>query len=218
MRKLLRPPWMRHRGVALYEVLDISEDDAFELAIDLNEARRQLSPEQLKELRKEKEKVRKDRKKKALELRNAAGATQEEAAKAVGVARRTVDKWEEGSNVTDEEGDITSAPDCRTKVPPSHHAVIYERFVNGEAAKEIAADYKVEAKTIRNIIKKVRKKALELRKTGATQEEAAEAVGVDQSTIVRWEGTNMQEEEMHITSAPDCRTKVPPSKSATAIE
>jgi ParB-like chromosome segregation protein Spo0J len=127
-----------------YVVLDISEDDAFELALDLNEARRQMSPEQVKELAKV-------RLAKAMERRSAGEITQEQAAFEAGVTRQAISKRERGNIAT---GCDVSSLDLRIKIPEAQHPVIFERFADGQTADVIAADFKVTPKRIRQVLKK----------------------------------------------------------------
>jgi len=89
----------------------ISEEDAFVLGVGLNLARRQLSPEQIREIRRRQKKI-------ALELRRQ-HKSQKEVAKIVGVPRRTIDFWEgdvNNSNVTN----TYTPPDLRTSIPKKH--------------------------------------------------------------------------------------------------
>ena len=79
--------------------------------------------------------LRERRKKVALKLR-AEGKTQEEAASAVGVAQKTLSKWEEGNNIP---GYNISPPDLRLKIAPCDHKEIHERVSDGDSQAQVAA-------------------------------------------------------------------------------
>ncbi|MEM3657523.1 MAG: ParB/RepB/Spo0J family partition protein [Candidatus Hadarchaeum sp.] len=84
--------WKLSGGKASVEIINVSEDEAFALGIELNIVRRHLSLEQIREIRQKCKNI-------ALELRKQ-GKTQAEVAAIVGVVRRTVGKWENISNGT----------------------------------------------------------------------------------------------------------------------
>ena len=138
------------------QIINIKDDSEYEkFAIDLNLARRQLSFEQISELRKQ-------QKAKAQELREG-GATQKEAAEAVGVTHKTVSKWENnevGSNVlgynTSQKED--KPPDNRIKIDKSLHDEIWERRQRDETAKDLAEVYGVSKRTISSICSRITKK------------------------------------------------------------
>jgi len=75
----------------------------------------------------------------ALRLR-AEGKTQEEAAAAVGVDQRTVDRWEQKRN---DRSSPNASPDLRYSIPKSAQNVIHERAREGEKTTDIAADFKI---------------------------------------------------------------------------
>ena len=126
------------------EIKDLDEDEAFLLGIKLNIGRRQLSPEQIRELREKQKKA-------ALELRKR-GMTQEEVARIAGVPRQTISYWER--NVSNASiGNAYTSPDLRIKVPADEYTKIYERYKSGETQKQLAADYKVSRARIAQIIK-----------------------------------------------------------------
>ena len=92
------------------EVHDIGEAEALDLALTLNVARRQLSPEQRKEL--------------GLSLRKR-GWRQQRVASALGVAQQTVDAWE--GKGSDTKNGNASPPDLRMRVSPSQQKMIGQR-------------------------------------------------------------------------------------------
>lgn len=128
--------------------LDISEDEAFALAVNLNIARRQLSTPQQQAIVKI--------------LREEFGKSQAEAASVVGVTRQTVDNWEDeiitNANLCNSYNSNPvrlNPPDNRVSVPKSSHETIYDRYTGGETQAEIAADYKVTQPAIAKIVKQV---------------------------------------------------------------
>ncbi len=138
--------------MAPVEVRALSEEEALALALALNIARRQMSPEQVKAVQ---ERLREDaelRRQTALQLRQQ-GMTQERAAAVVGVAQKTVDLWESqpdnrrissSANPSLSEPPASeSPPDLRITIQPSDRQRIYERAQAGESYRAIAADYKV---------------------------------------------------------------------------
>jgi len=132
------------------DILDLDEDEAFALGLKLNIDRRQLSPEQIREIRGIQKKI-------ALKLRKQ-GKTQEEVAKIVGVPQSTISFWER--NISNISADITyNPPDLRVKIPEKEYLKIYERYKSGETQKQIAADYKVSQPRINQIIKIVEARA-----------------------------------------------------------
>ena len=68
------------------------------------------------------------------------GKTQAEAAAVVRVSRRTVDEWE---NESDVKNDNPFVPDYRVSIPRDRYEPIYKRAKKGESHVAIAADYKV---------------------------------------------------------------------------
>jgi DNA modification methylase len=135
-------------------VLDLDEDTAFQLGVSLNLDRRQLSFEQIREMRD-------GQKKAALTLREQ-GKTQEETAAAVGVTQPALSQWEaeerndiSTNNVSKPADESKGPPDCRLKLKKSLYPLIIKRYSNGETASEIAADYKVTPHRIEQIIKKI---------------------------------------------------------------
>jgi site-specific DNA-methyltransferase (adenine-specific) len=138
-----------------YTTLHLDDETAFILGITLNIARRQMSPEQIRELQKRLRRDREEQIKLALELRKA-GKSQEEAAALVGADRTTVAKWEEG--ISDVNFHNTYTPlDLRIKVAKAEHQRIYDRVKAGESQRQVAADYKLTQPRINQIIRLVEK-------------------------------------------------------------
>ena len=132
------------------EILDLDEDEALALGLKLNIERRQLSPEQIQEIRARQREL-------ALKLRKQ-GKTQEEVAKIIGVSQQTISYWEKNVNNTNI-GKAYAPPDLRIKIPEEEYVKIYERYKSGETQEQIAADYKVSRPRITQIIKIVETRA-----------------------------------------------------------
>ncbi|HEX7926472.1 MAG TPA: MT-A70 family methyltransferase [bacterium] len=115
--------------------------EAFALASNLS--RRQLSPEQRSTVREYQRQV-------YLDLRQA-GCKQEEAAGLVGVPQQTGSYWETQSNTSTG----IALVDQRLSVPKPARQFIYDRRAAGEALSSIAADYKVTAERIGQIVRQV---------------------------------------------------------------
>lgn len=98
-----------------------------------NFVRRNLSPEQKRELAKRQRKVAN-----ALRAEDPKKNTQKRVATLLGVARNTVSSWWNGHNVSD---DDVSRPDARVKVPPKQRPVIAQRINAGENREQVAADF-----------------------------------------------------------------------------
>jgi len=111
------------------EVLEVDEATGFALGIAHNRDRRNLTPEQLKDLRERQKKT-------YLDLRDA-GSTQDEAAEVVGISQQTGSDWENISNTKVGKAYI----DQRLSIPKEARAQILERVEAGEPQMRIAADW-----------------------------------------------------------------------------
>ena len=131
---------------APYATLNLDDNTAFLLGLAMNIARRQMSTDQIKELRKRQKKI-------ALELRRN-GMSQEKAAGILGVARQTIDLWEGISIATDSNAYI---PDLRTKVSKQGQQEIAQRLEAGESQSRIAADYKISQPRVSQVARSIEK-------------------------------------------------------------
>jgi phage N-6-adenine-methyltransferase len=124
------------------------EDQAVAYVIRANLTRRQLSPEQLGEVR--------ERQREVAQALREGGKTQAETAAILGVARTTIEKWEtpdpDGSNDT---GVNASPPDRRLKLSPDDYEEIYRRAQAGETHEQIAADFKVSRRRVGQVVELV---------------------------------------------------------------
>jgi site-specific DNA-methyltransferase (adenine-specific) len=118
-----------------YEIKRLNKDEALELGISLNLARRNLSFEQKKEIIKK--------------LRGR-GWTQERVAKLIGMPFQTISRLEKGSN---SQMGITSIPDLRYKISKEEEGEIFER-AKVETQEQIASDYNITRRRVGQIIKK----------------------------------------------------------------
>jgi len=133
--------WEISNGKASYTIVDLDEETAFTLGVTINIARRQMSPEQIKELQKRLKKDMETPRKVALALRKK-GKSQEEVAAMLGVDQSTISDWEKGMPIM--ESHIGYNPlDLKVKVPKKEYEVIYQRVEAGETQTAIASDYKV---------------------------------------------------------------------------
>jgi ParB-like chromosome segregation protein Spo0J len=152
-------------GDAPVMVRDLDEAAAFDHGLDLNVVGRQMTTEDLREMRAM-------QKRRAAELREA-GATQRETAEEVGVSQKTVHDWESSiANIPSNNGDqgdgamssdasnddgppvLTKPPDKRRKLSDEQRAEIVKRAAEGETQKKIAADYGVAQATVHSIVKR----------------------------------------------------------------
>lgn len=145
-----------------YDILNLDERSAFLLGLAMNTARRQMSPDQIKQLREKQKKI-------ALELRNT-GMSQEKVAGILGVAQQTIDVWE-GASITND-GNTCAPPDLRVKIPKKEKNRIRKRIVAGESQSQVAADYKVSRQRISQIVTQSQKE-----EDTATKREELAAVG-----------------------------------------
>lgn len=121
-----------------YEVRDIDERQAIQLAWDLNYKRRHLSLEQKKEL------VRRLREK---------GLTQKEVEVRTGVPQQTVSRLQKSINNTQVSNAYT-VPDFRYKVSREKEKVIAERVVEkGESQAQVAADCQISQARVSQIVR-----------------------------------------------------------------
>lgn len=118
-----------------YEVKKISRDEAFELGISLNLARRHLSFDQKKEI------IGKLRRR---------GWSQERVAKVVGIEQSRVSQLENGSIINI---NITAIPDLRYKISKEEENKIFER-AKTETQEQIASDYNITKQRVGQIIEK----------------------------------------------------------------
>jgi len=118
-----------------YEIKQLNKDEALELGVSLNLARRNLSFEQKREII---EKLRKR------------GWTQERVAKLIGTARRTLGRLEKESNG---QMAITCIPDLRYKISKEAEDEIFER-AKTETQEQIASDYGITRQRVGQIIEK----------------------------------------------------------------
>jgi 16S rRNA G966 N2-methylase RsmD/DNA-binding XRE family transcriptional regulator len=176
--------WELSKGRAPVEVLDMPEDQAFELALTLNEARRHLGPEQLAAVRQKKREHRASRKAQSRELRRQ-GATQQQAAEAAGVHKATVSRWEENgeSELQEEEVQHTFAPDLRLRIPPGEREVIHQRVQAGETREQVAADYRVTAQRIGQVVRLVESREQVEADRARRAEEGRKALGDNPRTV-----------------------------------
>lgn len=141
---------------APFKILDgIDEETAFSLGIALNLARRQMSPEQIKDLQERLKQEKERQKKVALELRHA-GKSQVEVAAILGVDQSTISDWQQGIPIMDSHI-MNNLPDLRISIPKTEYPKIYERVETGESQTSVAADYKVTQPTISKVIKRTKK-------------------------------------------------------------
>jgi len=151
--------WMISKELGIecpMRVVDLGESDAFTLGLTLNIDRRQLSFEQIGELREAQKRI-------ALNQR-ARGKTQEETAAIVGVDQSTVSDWETEESVMGGHNAFI-APDLRYSIPQGQYEVIHRRHSEGETEVSIAADYKVTPQRIGQVIQIIEAKRPELTTT-----------------------------------------------------
>ena len=146
--------WELSGGTAPVRTLQLSEEEARDLAFSLNLARRQLAPEQLSEVHAQLRRDRTQRRRVALGLRKE-GKTQAETAALVGVDRTTVAKWESGTLHKQGESSQSVVLDLRTRVPRKLFRTIHARVRAGETQTDIAAEYKVSQQRVSQILKVV---------------------------------------------------------------
>jgi N6-adenosine-specific RNA methylase IME4/ParB-like chromosome segregation protein Spo0J len=159
----------------LCEVLELSEEAAFTLGVLLNLARRNLSPEQVREAKEHVKKL-------ALELRKA-GKSQLEVAKMLKIPQQTVSYWEaeEKKNTSNTSAGNACIHDLRVSVSKDKYQEIYEKAKAGEPQAQIAADYKISQQRVSQIIKIVeaRRKKPEPPETPAFPEKKYRCLVID---------------------------------------
>lgn len=128
----------------------LSEAEKQARVITENFARRNLSPEQKRELDKTRKAIARELKKEKW--------NQEEIARLFGVTQQTVSLWLGEEVVTNTSACISYHPDSRVKIPKEEHAAIFERSCNGDSQRHIAADYGVSHPTILKIVDKETKR------------------------------------------------------------
>lgn len=151
------------------EVRDVGEAEALDLALTLNVARRQLSPEQRKEL--------------GLSLRKQ-GWTQQRVASALGVVQQTVDAWEGTGRVT--KIGNASPPDLRMRVSPSQQKMIGQRVAAGEPQAQVAADFNISRRRAGQIAKQMAARQPKPETLPGREVEPDEWFAYDQWTAAWW--------------------------------
>lgn len=166
------------------EEIDLPEEKAFALALTLNIARRHLSLEQINAIRENVKQDKEIQKELAHQLRQR-GMTQADAAAVVGVARKTIDVWEEENITNGKNTNSYIPPDYRVTIPKDHKEVIYDRCQAGQTQAEVAADYKVSQPTISKIVKDVKKRKRAEVERQSLQERGKELAGKELDSIIR---------------------------------
>lgn len=127
----------------------LSEDEKQAMVIRSNLTRRNLSPEQKREVAKQQREIAK-----RLRELDAKKWTQKRLAELLGIGQQTVSDW--FSNNT--ESGISSKPDARVKLSEDAKRVVAERIEAGETQAQVAADFGVSQKTASNVLKEAERK------------------------------------------------------------
>lgn len=152
--------------------------------IKANVARRNLSPDQRRELRKAQQQLCRD-------LKADKKYTQKQLAVMLGVAQQTIVDWltvrtNTGASTTSKPGAVSNpATDSRVKIDPRQKPVIAERVSSGESQAQVAADYGVSQRQISTICRQEEKLAAKEQADREAAEAAAEAVAeTDESGVI----------------------------------
>ncbi len=174
--------WELSGGNCRVEVLDLTVDEAMSLSYEMNLARRQLTPEQIEELRERMGRDRGAQRDQAASLR-AQGMTQAEVAAVVGIPEGTLARWEvEGGSILHSKNDsLPPPPDLRVSVPREQYAVIERRLREGESARHVAADYGITERRVNQIRTQVemRSPKLEIPEAGALPPKGSRLICAD---------------------------------------
>lgn len=127
-------------------IAGLSEDEKHAFVIRANLTRRNLSPDQKREIRQKQkaiaQRLRKDDPKKW---------TQQAVASVLGVAQNTVSTWFTSNISTDNTG---KTPDARVKLTPAAKEAVAEKVQSGISQQQVAADFGVSQQTVSNVVKK----------------------------------------------------------------
>jgi len=176
--------WEASGGTAPVSVVDLPDAEALALAVSLHVGRRSMSPEQVHELH-ERLRADRDAQRATARALRASGQTQAQAAALVGVDQRTVGRWEAHGtnrhtpNVSDPAcpamsftGTSAGVPngtpepdrptttasgtqDLRVTVQAPQRIVIADRISAGEPARQVAADFGISERRVRQIAAQV---------------------------------------------------------------
>lgn len=163
--------WELAIGDVPYEVFNGSEDDAYDLGIALNLHRRQLSPEQINEVRKRLAADKEKQKQAAMAMRRS-GKTQAQVAAELGVDQATISRWEDGKDISDMQAHIPNTPDLRLKITTQQKDEIAERIESGETQQAIADDLKITQGRVAQIAARQKKKQEEEKERNKAAAEA----------------------------------------------
>jgi len=161
---------------APYDTINLDDSTAFLLGLAMNTARRQMSPDQTKELRKKQKKI-------ALELRKPHGdqppMSRPKVAGILGIPEGTIARWEweikKDTSIV-RPNNTCNPPDLKTKVPKKEKQRIKERVTSGESQGQVAADYKVSQQRVSQIVTQVQKEEDTATKREELAEKGAELV------------------------------------------
>jgi site-specific DNA-methyltransferase (adenine-specific) len=128
-------------------VKGLSDEEKQAYTIRANLARRNLSPDQARDVTKTQREIAKK-----LRESNSKRWTQEAVGTLLGVAQQTVASWF-SSNTTDGNATKTPTPDARVKLNTAAKEEVVARLESGETQQQIAADFGVCQKTVSNIAK-----------------------------------------------------------------
>jgi len=168
---------------APYDILNLDDETAFLLGLAMNVARRQMSPDQIKELRKRQKKI-------AMELRKPHGdqppMSRPKVAGILGVPEGTIARWEAESKKDTSivrQNNTSNPPDLKTKVPKKELLKIAERVAAGESQTQVAADYKLSQQRVSQIVQSVGKQNKSTLRRRELAEEGAELVSPEGTRI-----------------------------------
>ena len=192
--------WELSGGHAPVEVCDVSEERALELVCDLNEIRRQYSPEEWAEQREE-------RKRRVLALRQE-GKTQAEVADIVGVPLGTLKTWEvvqkKGRERNKVNVNLVSPPDLRVTIRREARVQVAKR-VKKESTAQVAADLHVTVRRVEQIVQqeKARKRKPKPAPTGTYNVIYADPPWPYDTQIKSWGPTSLHYETMPLDKIRD---------------
>ena len=135
------------RNAPTRTVEGLSDEEKQAYTIRANLARRNLSPDQARDVAKTQREIAKK-----LRESDAKRWTQEAVGTLLGVARNTVSVWF-SNNVNDDNTTKTPAPDARVKLNTAAKEEVVARLESGETQQQVAADFGVCQKTVSNIAK-----------------------------------------------------------------